>query len=79
MRTVIDLEMTYVAMAKSIDDLVYMHDIDYIDACLLYCEQNNVEIEFLGELIRNNPYIKAKVQHEAEDLNFLKKTVRLPI
>lgn len=62
-------------------DIAYMIDagVPYIDAIVEYSEQNNLEIEVLGEIIRRSPILKAKIYEEAEDLNLVEKTVRLPI
>ena len=63
----------------TIEEIVYMKDISYMDAILLYCEENNVEIEVAASLINDN--IKYQIQLEAEDLHFLPKsnTTKLPI
>lgn len=65
-------------IAQKIEALVETHKIDYIDACILYCDQHNIEYEQLGDLIRKHQNIKSKIQIEAEQINFLKKTARLP-
>lgn len=63
----------------TIEEIVYMKDVSYMDAVLLYCEENNVEIEVAASLINNN--IKYQIQLEAEELHFLPKsnTTKLPI
>ena len=50
-----------------------------MDAILHYAEENNLEVDFLGELIAKTPALKQKLEIEAENKNFLKKTARLPI
>ena len=50
-----------------------------MDAILHYCERNDIEIEAVAQYIRKNLVLKAKIQEEAEELNFLQKTARLPI
>lgn len=64
---------------SEIEQIVKEKNTDYMNAVLLYCERNSIEIEFAGELIRRNPILKSKIQLEAENLNFLKKQSRLPI
>ena len=63
----------------TIEEIVYMKDVSYMDAVLLYCEENNVEIEVAASLINDN--IKYQIQLEAEELHFLPKsnTTKLPI
>lgn len=63
----------------TIEEIVYMKDVSYMDAILLYCEENNVEIEVAASLINDN--LKYQIQLEAEELHFLPKsnTTKLPI
>jgi len=65
--------------ASEIEELVWKHDIEYMDAVVMYCEKNNIEIEVAASLIKLNANIKCKIQSEAEGLNFLPKISRLPI
>ncbi len=64
---------------ESVETLVWQHDMTYMEAVILYCEKNQVEIESVISLIKNNDNLKSKIQLEAEDLNFLPKSARLPI
>lgn len=66
-------------VSRIIEDLVATKNLPYIDACIFYCEENDIEIEQLGDLLKNNENITTKIQVEAEDLNFLKKTNRFII
>lgn len=67
------------AFPLEIETLVKEKQIEYIDAVILWCEMNGLEVEFAGELIRRNNVLKSKIQFEAENLNFMKKSARLPI
>jgi hypothetical protein len=64
---------------KEIDDLVKKSKIDYIDAVIFYCEKNNIEIETAASLIKSSSKIKAKIQNEAEEMNYLPRSAKLPI
>ena len=64
---------------KHIDALCEDSGINYIDAIIEYCDINGIEPEAIGKFIRKNPKILSKIQAEAEDLNFLQKTARLPL
>ncbi len=66
-------------ICKEIDHLVKTKDLDYMDAALLYAHENNLEIEYVGELLSKNTMIRARIEEEAENLNFLKRKARLPI
>lgn len=64
---------------KEIETCVLESKLDYIDAVLLYCEKNYLEIETVAAMIQHSSIIKAKIQEEAENSNYLPKTNKLPI
>ena len=51
--------------------------ITYIDAIVWYCEKNEIDISTVNPLV--SKHLKQKIQVEAEHLNFLPKTAKLPI
>ena len=53
--------------------------INYIDAVVVYCEQNEVEIESVPKLL-SKP-LKEKIKRDAQYLNYVKRTSRgiLPV
>ena len=57
--------------------LVERTKLSYMDAVLHYCDQNGMEPETAAQLI--NGKLKAQIREEAEELNFLPKTAKLPI
>lgn len=61
----------------AIESIASKSDITLIDAILEYCQKNNMEIEVAVSLINKN--LKSKIQYEAENLNFLEKSERLPL
>ena len=61
--------------AQEIESLVHTNeDMNYIDAIVYFCEQNNIDVESVSKLI-SKP-LKEKIKYEATELNFLKKTSR---
>ena len=52
---------------------------EYMDAIMIYCERNNMEVETVADIIKHNSILKAKLQYEAEVMNMMKRTSRLPI
>jgi len=62
-----------------IEKLVVEKRVDYIDAVVLFCERTGMEIETAATLIKGSAKMKAKVQNNPEDLNYLPKTRKLPI
>ena len=66
--------------AEQIESLVLENkDMNYIDAIVFFCEQNNIDVESVPKLI-SKP-LKEKIKYEASELNFLKRSSRakLPI
>lgn len=64
---------------KEVEALVVLHGIPYVDAIVLFCEKNGIEIEVAASMIKSNAKAKFKIQEEAEALNFLPKTAKLPL
>lgn len=62
-----------------IEKIVIDKKVNYIDAVILFCEQQGMEVETAASLIKGSAKMKAKVQNDAEDLNYLPKTRKLPI
>ena len=60
--------------ALEIEGIVSSEKMNYIDAIVLYCEENNIEIESVNKLI-SKP-LKDKIKFLATELNYLKKTTR---
>ena len=65
--------------SKIIEEVVIDKKIPYMDAIVWYCEKNEMEVEVAAKLL--NGIIKAKIEAEAIDLNFLStpKGSKLPI
>jgi hypothetical protein len=65
--------------SMEIEEMVYMKDIPYIDAIVLYCEQTGFELETAARLVSG--VLKSKIKLEAEELHYLKKsnTSQLPL
>ena len=60
-----------------IQKLVEQTKLSYMDAVLHYCDQNGMEPETAAQLV--NSKLKAQIREEAEELNFLPKTAKLPL
>jgi hypothetical protein len=61
--------------AQEIENLVQVNvEMNYIDAIVYFCEQNNIDLESVPKLIPKP--LKEKIKYEAMELNFLKKTSR---
>ena len=58
-------------------EIVEMEDISIMDAIVGYCENTGMEIDVASTLISSS--LKAKLREEAQELNLLKKSSKLPI
>jgi len=69
-------EMTTFSLA--IETLAKEKQLSYMDSIIEYCNDTGFEIELAAKLISGS--LKAKIQLEAEELNFLPKsnTTKLP-
>ena len=61
---------------RMVEDTVRYKSLNYIDAVVYLCEDNNLEIEDIKKYIAVS--IKEKIELEAMNLNFLEKGERLP-
>jgi hypothetical protein len=58
--------------AEDIEGLVLKTKMNYIDAIVQYCTDNEIEIETVGKLV-SKP-LKEKIKYLATELNYMKKT-----
>ena len=66
----IDLNLT-------IENIVQEKELSYMDAVLHYAKNSEIEPEAMAKML--NQSIKDKIEVEAQSLNMLKKTAKLPI
>ena len=72
------IELTAESILREISK--YVNDeVTYIDALVHYSDVHGIEIEVLGDIVRRSQIMKAKVHEDAEKLNLVEKTKRLPI
>lgn len=64
---------------REIELIVKTKRVDYMEAVLLYCSVTGLEIETAGQLIKSSAKMKALIQEEAEQLNYLPKSAKLPL
>ena len=60
-----------------IGKLSYVLGSSHMDAIVHHCETTEMEIDVASSLI--SPALKAKIREEAEDLNLMKKSSKLPL
>ena len=60
--------------AQEIEKLVQEENTSYIDAVIIFCDRNKIELDSVPKLL-SKP-LKEKIKCEATELNFLKKVSR---
>jgi len=66
--------MNSAKFAVEIEKLVKKEKLNYIDAIILFCDENSIELDSITKLI-SKP-LKEKIKWDAQQLNFMKKTTR---
>ena len=67
--------MTAARFSQEVEKIAVSNsDMNYIDSVIHYCEVNEIELDSINKLI-SKP-IKEKLRHDAQQLNFMKKTSR---
>ncbi|MBT4660269.1 MAG: hypothetical protein HOC18_00015 [Candidatus Marinimicrobia bacterium] len=61
----------------NIEELAQRTKMTYIDAVIHYCEENKLEVQAAGQMVGGK--LKQRIQEEAEDLNLIERTSKLPI
>jgi len=61
-----------------VENLVQYANLTYLEAIIHFCFKRNIEVEMVVPLISRNAVLKSKLQENAEQLHFMKKTRRLP-
>ena len=70
-----DKFMTAARFSQEVEKIaLHNHDMNYIDSVIHYCEVNEIEVDTINKLI-SKP-LKEKLRHDAQQLNFMKKTSR---
>ena len=64
---------------REIENICKTDRINYMDAVVYFCEQNNIEVESMADVICSNALLLSRIQEEAEQLNYIEKTTRLPL
>lgn len=64
---------------QGVELIMRRHNVEFIEAVVMFCEQSGLEIETAGQLIKSSAKLKAIVQQEAENLNYFPKSAKLPV
>lgn len=71
------VELTAESILREVSGYVN-NEVSYIDGLVHYAEIHDIEIEVIGDIVRRSQIMKAKVHEDAEKLNLMEKTTRLP-
>jgi tRNA(Leu) C34 or U34 (ribose-2'-O)-methylase TrmL len=63
--------------SRSIEKSADEKKIHCMDAILMHCEETGLEVEVAASLITSK--LKSRIREEAQSINLLKKTSKLPI
>lgn len=63
--------------SKEVEEAVAALNVSYFDAIMICANDQGVEVELAARLCNKN--IKQRLQLEAEDLNLVERSARLPI
>lgn len=68
--------MTSARFAEEIESIVKRGNglVNYIDAIVSFCQENEIEMETVPKLMSKS--LKQKLQYDAQKLNYIKKTSR---
>jgi hypothetical protein len=64
---------------QAVETLAFEKRVDFMEAVIMYCDQTGMEVESAGQLIKLSAKMKARIQDEAEQLNYFPKTAKLPL
>lgn len=80
MKEISDNILTVKAFTAIIEEKVSELQCTYLEALTQYAEDNNIEIETIGALVKSSHVLKAKLAVESEELKLIKPVgARLPI
>lgn len=80
MKELTDNILTVKQFTSVIEEMVSTMQCTYLEALTKYAEDNGIEIETIGSLVKGSHVLKAKLAAESEELRLLKPSgARLPI
>ena len=69
--------LTEKTLFDAVEDIVWELDCSYMDATLLFCERNQIDVDDISQLIP--PSLKSKIMCEAMDNGLVANKSRLPL
>ena len=72
-----DIVLDKKTFSKRVEELIQNRPMPYMDAIIMCSESVGLEIESAARLINKN--IKEKLEAEAQDLNLMQRSAKLPL
>lgn len=66
-------------LSQELTKLVTDYKISYLEAAVVFCERNNIEIETAASILSSDAKLKSILLSDGEALNIIKKTAKLPV
>jgi hypothetical protein len=60
------------SISLAIEELHLSKSLSYLESTILWCEQNDMELEEMASLIKKDSELKEKLQREGEIIHLLK-------
>lgn len=67
------------SISKQIEELHTSKNLNYLEAIILWCENNNMELNEIAHLIKKDSELKLKLQKESEGNHLLKPSKALEV
>lgn len=58
--------------AQQVEEMVWMKDVSYIEAVVIWCEERGLDPEVGAGLVKKSAPIKGKIEVEGEDLRMIR-------
>lgn len=65
------------SFSQLVEDFIHDRPMPYIDAIVMCADKHGMEVEMAARLVNKN--IRDKVEYEAQSLNLVKSSAKLPI
>ncbi len=60
-------------IGNDIMELASTNELNYIDACIAYCDEHDIEYDSIAEVVKKHQQLKNLVQSDAQSLHFMEK------
>ena len=72
MNAIIKIEFDVENFLKEVQQIT-QNDIPFTEAIMIWCDENDVDVQIITSIIKKNPSIKLTIEQDARGRNMLKK------